>query len=623
MRKTFTLLFSVCIATMLNAQVNPIDFEDAGHGADWTWTVFENDTNPAVEIIDNPDPSGINTSSKVMKFTALQAGQPWAGTESMHGEDIGTFTIDETNSTITLMVWKSVISDVGIKFVKPNGDADVEIKVPNTVTNQWEEITIDYSSRIGSPNATGVDQIVIFPDFNLDGRTQDNIVYVDNISFSAGQSQNEAAPMVAAPTPTESEENVISLFSDAYTDVNVDTWNTTWSVANYEEIMIDNNPTKKYTLLSFNGTEMTSPSVDAATSEMIYFHLDVWSPNSTAFRVKLVDFKGDGYEGGNGDTEAELSFTLNLNEWNSLTIPLQDFMDAGMTDFSDINQFIFSSDPSGESTIYIDNVYFGKEEIIEEEEEPMLAAPTPTLDAADVISLFSDAYTNVNVDTWNTTWSAATYEEIMIENNPTKKYANLDFNGIETTSPSVDASSTGMMYFHLDVWSPNSTDFRIKLVDFKGDGYEGGNGDTEAELSFTLNLNEWNSLDIPLQDFMDAGMTDMSDINQIIFSSDPTGQSTIYLDNVYFAKVSSLETNTYQNLRLTTYPNPSNALWNITAESFITKAELYDVNGRKIFTKNYHNTNSIQLNGDQLSRGIYFATIISSHGSKTIKLIKK
>ena len=162
MRKTFTLIFSVFIATMLNAQVNPIDFEDAGHGADWTWTVFENDTNPAVEIIDNPDPSGINTSSKVMKFTALQAGQPWAGTESMHGEDIGTFTIDETNSTITLMVWKSVISDVGIKFVKPNGDADVEIKVPNTVTNQWEEITIDYSSRIGSPNATGVDQIVIF-----------------------------------------------------------------------------------------------------------------------------------------------------------------------------------------------------------------------------------------------------------------------------------------------------------------------------------------------------------------------------------------------------------------------------------------------------------------------------
>ena len=95
------------------------------------------------------------------------------------------------------------------------------------------------------------------------------------------------------------------------------------------------------------------------------------------------------------------------------------------------------------------------------------------------------------------------------------------------------------------------------------------------------------------------------------------------MDNVYFAKVSSLETNTYQNLRLTTYPNPSNALWNITAESFITKAELYDVNGRKIFTKSYHNTNSIQLNGDQLSRGIYFATIISSHGSKTIKLIKK
>jgi len=99
----------------------PVDFEDPGNGAFWTWTVFENVSNPALEIIDNPDPSGINPSATVAKFTALQAGQPWAGCESLHGSDIGEFTIDGNNAIIRIMVWKSVISDVGIKLVTSSG----------------------------------------------------------------------------------------------------------------------------------------------------------------------------------------------------------------------------------------------------------------------------------------------------------------------------------------------------------------------------------------------------------------------------------------------------------------------------------------------------------------------
>ncbi len=72
----------------------PIDFEQGGHGLNWTWTTFENDTNPALEIVPNPDSSSINSSSTVAKFTALQAGEPWAGVESMHGADIGSFSLD-------------------------------------------------------------------------------------------------------------------------------------------------------------------------------------------------------------------------------------------------------------------------------------------------------------------------------------------------------------------------------------------------------------------------------------------------------------------------------------------------------------------------------------------------
>ena len=179
-------------------QNSPIDFETGGYGATWTWTVFENGGNPSLEIVTNPNTGGINSSATVAKFTALQAGQPWAGCESLHGSDIGTFSLDATNSTLKIMVYKTVISDVGLKFVIPTSGSLGEIKVANTVTNAWEELTFDFSSHIGLPEAIGIDQIVVFPDFNLGGRTQDNIIYFDNISFYSNSvgvdNRNETFP---------------------------------------------------------------------------------------------------------------------------------------------------------------------------------------------------------------------------------------------------------------------------------------------------------------------------------------------------------------------------------------------------------------------------------------------
>ncbi len=166
------------------APFNPIDFEVGGNGADWTWTVFENDSNPAVEIVANPNTTG-NTSATVAKITALTGGQPWVGCESTHGEGIGSFTFDSTNKIVRIWVYKTVISDVGLKFAEASGDAQPEVKVANTKINEWEELTFDLSGSIGK-GATGIiDQIIIFPDFDLGGRTSDNVVYFDNITFSS------------------------------------------------------------------------------------------------------------------------------------------------------------------------------------------------------------------------------------------------------------------------------------------------------------------------------------------------------------------------------------------------------------------------------------------------------
>ena len=205
MRTLCTFLFS-SVATFCMSQNIPIDFEQGGHGAYWTWTTFENDVNPPLEMVLNPDPTGINPSTVVAKFTALQAGQPWAGFESMHGADIGSFSLDTSNCIVKIMVWKSVISDVGIKFVDAGNAAQPEKKVSNTVVDQWEELTFDFTDRIGMFPIVK-DQIVIFPDFDLNGRTKDNVIYIDNVfglpENTSGLSGQQNATIRLIPNPTK------------------------------------------------------------------------------------------------------------------------------------------------------------------------------------------------------------------------------------------------------------------------------------------------------------------------------------------------------------------------------------------------------------------------------------
>jgi len=354
--KTICTLLLVMTFSLGFAQISPIDFENEGIGASWTWTSFENavspDTSKPMEIVANPDPSGINTSAKVAKLTPLIVGKPWAGCDSKHGTDIGTFTFSALNSTVKIMVYKSVISDVGIKFATSTDGSSGEIKVANTKINQWEELTFDFSGKIGETN----DQIVIFPDFQT--RTTDNICYFDNITFSAGITTPE--PQVAAPTPTTPVANVISMFSNSYTNVAVNSWLAAWSVGTLTNVQIAGNDTKKYSSLNYVGIETPVANlIDAST--MDYFHVDAWTPNLTTFKIKLVDFGADGVFAGTDNKEQELSFVPTLNGWNSYDIKMSDF--TNLTTTSHIAQLIFSGTPSGTGTVYIDNIYFYKSNV--------------------------------------------------------------------------------------------------------------------------------------------------------------------------------------------------------------------------------------------------------------------
>jgi hypothetical protein len=376
MKKTLLLFILIAFNTCF-AQNGPISFETGGFGTLWTWTVFENDNQPPLEIVANPSVAGINLSAQVAKFTAKQNGMPWAGCESQHGADIGTFTLTASNCIVKIMVYKPIISPVGIKFATPAGASTGELLVSNTLINQWEELTFDFTGIIGAPSSTGIDQIIIFPDFQQ--RNQDNICYFDNIKFSS-QGPPLAEPMVAAPTPTYNATNVISMFSNPYTNVSVDTWQAPWSQGTLSNLQIAGNDTKKYTNLDYVGIETLGANI-LNVSAMTHLRIDAWTANITNLKIKLVDFGPDMAYAGGDDSEHELSFVPTLEQWNTYDIPLSNFTSLNSTQH--IAQLIISAAPAASGVVYIDNVLFRNDNNIglgENNNNEMEVFPNPTRD---------------------------------------------------------------------------------------------------------------------------------------------------------------------------------------------------------------------------------------------------
>ncbi|MCA6074655.1 hypothetical protein [Fulvivirga sedimenti] len=177
-----------------------------------------------------------------------------------------------------------------------------------------------------------------------------------------------------------------------------------------------------------------------------------------------------------------------------------------------------------------------------------VSAPTPTRDPANVISIFSDAYTNVPVDFYNgffapfqTTLGGA---DLNIGGDNIIRYTQLNFVATEFKNPTVNAS--GMTHLHVDIQVENpiaSGDFiTIELGDFGPDGEFGGGDDSSGRVTISadeLSTRTWLSFDIPLADF---GLSSRNNLAQIFFITDGTNPALpgniteILVDNMYFYK---------------------------------------------------------------------------------------
>ena len=176
--------------------------------------------------------------------------------------------------------------------------------------------------------------------------------------------------------------------------------------------------------------------------------------------------------------------------------------------------------------------------------QPITPAPTPpSRDVNDVISIYSvidsdidgniisSVYSDVigtnhfpDWDQGNQGSDWATFD--LDDADEMLQYINLSYQGIALAEgTSVDVS--GMEFLHMDVWTADEG-LRIEtsLISLT-------NG--EKPVWSDLTAGEWTSIEIPISDYTDQGLT-VADIYQLKFVGDPWAAGTVFIDNLYFYK---------------------------------------------------------------------------------------
>lgn len=434
-------------------------------------------------------------------------------------EKIGT--ISYQSATVLNGENKTVTSFVGVKNILDGLTA--QFSMPNGTTQAVNLTPYYFNFASSNPSVATVDGV---------GNVNTIAAGSSTITASLGNNVakgsliiNSSGAYTHAPTPTQDASKVISLFSDKYSNVPVDYYNGYW--APYQTTLssdfeVEGDHVLNYTNFNFVGIQMSSPPVNATS--MSHLHLDIYLPNAMPaganFKIQVLDFGANGIYGGNDDKTGETTITaptLQGQKWVSLNIPLTAF--AGLTTKAHIGQVIFVG--TNISGFYADNIYFYNDGSVIPA-TPTVAAPAPTHAASGVLSIFSDAYTNVAGTNFNPNWGQSTQvSQVSVSGNNTLKYSGLNYQGTQFGS-NLNVSSYG--YLHIDYYSSNSTALNFYLI---------SPGPVEKAYSLSVptglgtNNNGWKSIDIPLSAFSPVALN-----NLIQFKVD--GNGDIFFDNIYF-----------------------------------------------------------------------------------------
>jgi hypothetical protein len=225
-------------------------------------------SNTDMTVVDNPNPSGINTSTKVVKFERNTAGDPWGGFWSPVVDPDPDFT---TNKYVHVKVLKTRISPVKFK-IEGGAAGNLEIASVNAQTQigVWEDFVFDFSSKTGT-----YPTVVFMPDYFDPLVNEGNItIYFDDIIVNN----------IATPTMGITDNYLVGKIS-----VFPNPSNGLLTVESLEEIQsvsifsLDGRQVANYNNMSVGITQINIENL----SKGMYF-MNFVAPNGATFTHKLI-----------------------------------------------------------------------------------------------------------------------------------------------------------------------------------------------------------------------------------------------------------------------------------------------------------------------------------------------
>ncbi len=259
---------------------------------------------------------------------------------------------------------------------------------------------------------------------------------------------------------------------------------------------------------------------------------------------------------------------------------------------------------------------------------PATGAPQPpNRPAADVVSIYSDAYPNIAVGTYDAGWCGVAITEVQVDGNNTfKKNTGIPCQGIDFSTNRQNL--TDFTHIHFDFYTDDvdlvGDVFNVKLVDFAGGGGEASALEVNINTGTTpaIVANTWVSVDIDITALggVVAGNLTRSDVAQIGITT--ANLTNVWYDNIYLHKNTVLSVDEFNTSSFRTYPNPTNDSWNIvTEDTVINTIQVFDIAGRQVMAIDPKAT-SATIDATSLQGGIYFAKISTDKGASSVKLVK-
>jgi len=133
------------------------------------------------EVIDNPNPSGINESNRVGKFVKAGDGASFAGMFALLDAPVD---FKEDSKIVKAKVHMDHLGNFAVKLEgSRTGQPPIEIPVNNTLINEWEELTFDFSAAADNAEYA---TLTVFFDLGIDATGVDVTSYFDDIVIGEG-----------------------------------------------------------------------------------------------------------------------------------------------------------------------------------------------------------------------------------------------------------------------------------------------------------------------------------------------------------------------------------------------------------------------------------------------------